>query len=104
MSRRYNKIDDLEWRAKTSDLPSGDQAGRCLKRPSSVIWTSAGSSALTLGIVLNIGGRNYLTLTDTRDSVLVGDASDTTISAELRGSSKNPLSARVKFLDETATN
>jgi hypothetical protein len=59
---------------------------------------------LTLGIVLNIGGRNYLTLTDTRDSVLVGNASDTTISAELRGSSKNPLSARVKFLDETAAN
>ncbi len=57
---------------------------------------------LTLGIVLNIGGRNYLTLADERDSVVLDETKPTTIAAVLRGSSKNPLSARVKFLDETA--
>ena len=59
---------------------------------------------LTLGIVVRIGDRNYLTMADHRDSVVLGESGDTTIRATLRGSNKNPLKASVKFLAETASN
>jgi len=59
---------------------------------------------LTLGIVVRIGDRNYLTMADHRDSVVLGESGDTTIRATLRGSNKNPLEAHVKFLAETASN
>ena len=57
---------------------------------------------LTLGIVVRIGDRNYLTLAAERDGVVLGEDSDTTILAALRAGNKNPLKARVKFLEETA--
>lgn len=59
---------------------------------------------LTLGIVVRIGDRNYLMMADERDSVVLGESGDTTIRATLRAGSKNPLRARVKFLQETAAN
>ena len=59
---------------------------------------------LTLGIVVRIGDRNYLTMEDHRDSVVLSESGDTTIRATLRGSNKNPLKASVKFLAETAAN
>lgn len=59
---------------------------------------------LTLGIVVRIGDRNYLMMADERDSVVLGESGDTTIRATLRAGSKNPLRARVEFLQETAAN
>ena len=59
---------------------------------------------LTLGIVVRIGDRNYLTIADQQNSVMLGEGDDTTIRATLRGDSKNPLKARVEFLEQTAAN
>jgi len=59
---------------------------------------------LMLGIALNIGNRNYLTLVDERDGVILADGGETTLAAILRGGSKNPLKARVEFLDDPGSN
>jgi hypothetical protein len=54
---------------------------------------------LTLGIALRIGERNYLTLSAERSGVVVADSGETRVAAILRGGTKNPLKARVEFLE-----
>lgn len=52
---------------------------------------------LTLGITIRVGERNYLTLADEFDGVVLAEAGDTTLLADLRAGGKNPLKARVEF-------
>ena len=56
---------------------------------------------LSLGITLRIGDRTYLALVDERDGVILAEDGETTLTAILRGGTKNPLKARVEFLNET---
>ena len=57
---------------------------------------------LALGLVIRVGERNYLTMTDQLDGVVLAETGDTTILAELRAGTKNPLKARVEFRDDKA--
>lgn len=62
------------------------------------------SHDVTLGLVIRVGERNYLTMKADRDGLLLPESGDLTLRAEVRGKKKNPLLSTVEFLEETAKN
>ena len=58
------------------------------------------SHDLTLGIALQIGDRHYLALAAERDGVVLDEGGETTLAAILRGGRKNPLKARIEFVED----